>query len=195
MKISDMQSSYLKTEPSGHPGKQRPNFVVYLIKMNKKKIIIIAFLILFLLIVVVVLFSRKEEEVVPLTQPTTTPFTYPKTSPFPVLEKPKGSSIEISDVEVENFYNKEVNTNTRGDTLFVDKGDYQIMYFAKEERFLISILGSPFDKIKGVAEKEFLLTLSINEGEACKLDVSITTPYFANPKEAGVDYKLSFCEE
>ena len=163
--------------------------------MNKKKIIIIAFLILFLLIVVVVLFSRKEEEVAPLTQPTTTPFAYPKISPFPVLEKPKGPSIKISDVEVENFYNKEVNTNTRGDTLFVDKGDYQIMYFAKEERFLISILGSPFDKIKGVAEKEFLLILSISEEEACKLSVSITTPYFANPKKAGVDYKLSFCEE
>jgi len=101
----------------------------------------------------------------------------------------------VSGILVTNVYKRELSTNTRGDVLFSQNGDYQIIYFAKEERFLISIIGSPFDQKRTLAEQNFLKTLAVSEEEACKLQTIITTPSFANPGQSGINYKLSFCDK
>ncbi|TAK95555.1 hypothetical protein EPO05_03825 [Patescibacteria group bacterium] len=72
---------------------------------------------------------------------------------------------------------------------------YEILYYAyQEESFLISITdGVDPQGARAVAEKDFLTTLGVNEADACKLNVSLTVPRYANQELAGVDYGLSFC--
>ena len=115
-------------------------------------------------------------------------------SPSSFLKKPTEEKLVISDVAVDNIYNNEIDINPRGDTLFSQTNDYQIIYFSQEKQFLISIVGSPFDQKRVLAEQEFLRILNINKSDACKLNTIINTPLFANPKESGTNYKLSFCD-
>lgn len=110
-------------------------------------------------------------------------------------EIPKSKFLTINEVELENFYNnKKTDINARGDALIKDTGDAHIIFFNETESFLISILESPFEVKRREAEQEFLETMSLTEEEACKLNVEITTPLFANPDEAGKIFRLSFCK-
>lgn len=111
------------------------------------------------------------------------------------LDKPTGKKMVVSNVSVENIYNSELGTNSRGDILFSQSENYQIFYFSQEKQFLISIIGAPFDQKRILAEQNFLKILKINEKDACKLNTVVNTPSFANPKEAGINYKLSFCDK
>lgn len=76
---------------------------------------------------------------------------------------------------------------------FVQTGQYIIQYSQTSDSFLISIQSAPFDSNRKKAEEAFLESLDITKEDACKLDVSITTPQSVNPKEAGTIYRLSFC--
>jgi hypothetical protein len=105
---------------------------------------------------------------------------------------PTGEKITASGKIVENFF-KKGSINPRGDVLISNTKDYQINYFSKEDQFLISIIGRPFETARKPAEREFLTALNIDEETACDMNVIITTPNFANPNEAGKSYPLSFC--
>lgn len=59
--------------------------------------------------------------------------------------------------------------------------------------YLISILQSPFEEVRQIAETAFLEKLNIDKVAACKLKVNITTMRFANPDQAGQTFHLSFC--
>lgn len=104
------------------------------------------------------------------------------------------AKLEISGVVVNNFLKSEIEKNEQGDSLLVDNSDYQIVYFPKTKEFIVSITDSPFNEIKQRAEKDLVSRLGVEKEEACKFNVVITTPRFANPEEAGKVYKLSFCE-
>lgn len=116
----------------------------------------------------------------------------PTPSPTPRGER-EAEKIEVTGVEINNFYDEETDINTRGDAMFVNTDKYQIVFFSNEQQFLISILDSPFDEVRKQAEKEFLKELGISRGEACTMNVLITTPGYANPENAGRNYRLSFC--
>lgn len=147
------------------------------LKTNKRKVIVtIIIVIIFVITFLVYKLS------------TTTPTT------FSVIEKKTSEKLNITDVSVNNFYKIKINTNPRGDTLFSQNIDYQIIYFSGEEQFLISIMGSPFEEKRALAESNFIQVLGISQEDACKLNVIINTPLFANPDESGVNYKLSFCD-
>jgi hypothetical protein len=114
-----------------------------------------------------------------------------------IIEDPSAKTIELprAGVRVNNFYKRiVVRTNPEGDTIVVDDSGYQIIFMPKSEQFLISILGSPFEKVRKEAEEELLHILGIGRADACRLDVKITTPRFANPAQAGKNFGLSFCE-
>lgn len=145
---------------------------------NKRKII---FVVIIIIIIIIVFLVYK--------------FLSPTPASFSALEKSTGEKLNIADVSVNNFYKIKINTNPRGDTLFSQSTDYQIMYFSKEEQFLISIMGSPFEEKRALAELNFTQVLGITQEEACKLNVIINTPSFANPEESGTNYKLSFCDK
>lgn len=183
--------------------------VLLKIKMSRKKLVLI---ILIVLAVGVLVFyrlvqDRKEirtnvdsepsqemlivrEGEPDYTQPLIS--TENKTSPKPTV--PDSSKIEISNVKVNNFYDDSKKINSSGDRLILEQSDFEAIYFPRGNQFLISVLTSPFYKTRLDAEKAFLEKLDISEKEACKLDVSITTPNFVNPNEAGIDFTLSFCK-
>jgi hypothetical protein len=119
------------------------------------------------------------------------------TASFPTvsLDKlPRGKTMVISGVEVKNFVNDGKILNQYGDIEISNTANYQITYHLPENKFLISVAGSPFFSNASLAENELLRILEIDEESACRLDVSITTPRFANPDEAGGVYGLSFCQ-
>ena len=84
--------------------------------------------------------------------------------------------------------------NSQGDKLINRKEGYEVVYLPQFNQFIISITGKPFLEIKQRAEKEFVDLIGVDNKIACTLNVTIGTPYFANPKYAGKEYKLSFCK-
>ncbi|MEX2008369.1 MAG: hypothetical protein WD850_02700 [Candidatus Spechtbacterales bacterium] len=82
-----------------------------------------------------------------------------------------------------------------GDMKFPDRVGYKILYFQETKRFQITITDPPFDEFRQAAEQDFLRVLDINEQQACRLDVTIRTPLYANPNLAGQVFFLSFCKE
>jgi hypothetical protein len=147
--------------------------------MKKRNKIFLA-LILFIFIGIGLYLERKQK-----SQISTGP---PK---IPVSDKDK---ITVSNVEVENF-TKDAEVVSRGETYLLEENqDFHIIARKKEGQFLISILGAPFSEKRARAEDAFVKKLGITREEACKLNVVITTPAFANKAEAGKNYPLSFCE-
>jgi len=71
---------------------------------------------------------------------------------------------------------------------------FNFLYRTETDSFLISIFSSPFDEVRFEAERAFTKSLGISQTEACKLEVSVTTPHFANPEHSGEIFGLSFCE-
>ena len=106
----------------------------------------------------------------------------------------QSDTMESSGITVKNITKEPVRENTSGDIQFDSTSSYEFTYFKPEDRFLISITGSPFERVRLEAEASFVSQLGIDKAAACKLRVSITTPAFANPDEAGNTYSLSFCE-
>lgn len=156
---------------------------------------IIALLIL-LLILLLAKTSQRAPSVPSRPTPLPTFIKRPTFTPVPVISKPAVDmeKITISEVEMDNFYKKGEKINPQNDILIEKKDNFQIVYLSQFNKFLISILSSPFETARKEAEVEFLTTLGITEEEACLLNVSITTPFFANPDYAGKDFPLSFCK-
>jgi hypothetical protein len=159
---------------------------------KKKKIIIIISVTILILFVIIanLLLPRKGEIVVP----ERTPVPEGSINIPSKFEIPEGETVETNKETVNNFFNENTQVNSRGDALIVNTENYHITYFSKEDQFLITILSSPFEEVRKVAEIDFIQTLGIDKETACKIGVIITTPAFANRDEAGKNYKLSFCE-
>lgn len=161
--------------------------------MNKRKTLIIIAIILVLIAVILflllLLFKKQPVNVTPSVTPYPTFIFQPS-----VTQIPLGVKILISDIPVNNFIKSVKKINSNGDMLIEDNGSYHIVYFPNTRQFLLSIQQSPFEKYRIEAEAALLNLLGINKTQACKLDTVITTPFFANPEEAGQSYKLSFCE-
>lgn len=75
-----------------------------------------------------------------------------------------------------------------------DNAPYSITANKDGDYFKILVTKSPFQQYRLQAEQKFLEQMNLTVEQACKLDVEITTPRFANPQEAGQIYKLSFCQ-
>ncbi len=134
-------------------------------------------------------------EGLPTPTPVVAPISLePETSPTPAVT-PSGDTVTISSVPVNNFYQSTTPFNPQGDRVIADVDNaYKITYLAQFQQFLISINGSPFATYRQQAEGAFLQKMNISQTDACKLNVVIRTPSFANPNEAGQDYPLSFCK-
>lgn len=65
---------------------------------------------------------------------------------------------------------------------YPDSGNYQIL-----------VTGSPFESARQKAEQQFMEQTGFTVEEACAKNVIVNTPSYANPKEAGINYSLSFC--
>lgn len=158
----------------------------------KKFLIIAAVGILLILIFMITIFYPKGDKKISLA-PTATPVI--KRDIYPPVSLPDSleDKITISDIKMNNFYRNPVKINRVGDVTFVSKDWFNISYLAIFKQFIISVRGSPFEDNRKSAETELLAVLGIEEQQACKLNVTITVPFFADPQKSGEDYPLSFC--
>jgi len=161
---------------------------------NKKIALGLAFGVGTLLVVIFLLvLSNREQTPIPKQPVIPTSIIIPTTAKETIPSIPSGSKINVDGVTIRNIYNDAVNINNEGDVQFSTDSGFHLVYLPDMREFLISIRRSPFTSVRIQAERDFLRALGINEEAACKLDVKITTPQFANPQEAGQVYSLSFC--
>lgn len=145
--------------------------------------------------------NKKSPPISPQTTLWPTFFQRPTFGPVatftPAISPPldKEGRIKISNVWVNNFYKAPQGINPSGDVLVADKSEFQIVFLPQFNQFMLSVLASPFSGVRKVAEEEFLKVLGVGRQEACRLNVVVNTPYFANPDYSNQDYPLSFCQK
>lgn len=131
--------------------------------------------------------SDAPSQSTPIIQSTPTPIVIPFT-------KPSVSTLTVNGISVQNFYKQGTIIDTNGDVSIRKTKLYDIVYLAPFQEFIIEVLAKPFQATRLQAERAFLQQLAITQEEACKLRVSLGTPYDVNPVEAGTKFGLSFCE-
>ncbi len=95
-------------------------------------------------------------------------------------------------VEVKNFSDQIIKT-AGAVVLIADQPEYSIEYYKKDESFTITLLKTPVDKSRDLAEKQLLKALDIGIGDACKLKTEVLVPYSVDPDNSGKNLGLSFC--
>lgn len=109
-------------------------------------------------------------------------------------QTPPAAKITVGDgVFVDNF-KVSATPLPGGDSKLIHEDGYEILYLEKFDSFLISILKQPFEVYRQVAETALLSQLGISQTDACRLDVTITTPAYVDPALGGNNFSLSFCE-
>ena len=162
---------------------------------NKKILIAVGIVVLSLVIFVALITNNKE------TDKTSPDPSQQKTGPYQLPESKinleeiptEPDKVIIGETETKNFYKSAQAINESGSAVVNKSQDYEIVYTPEFSRFNITVLGSPFTQARKTAENKFIETLGINTETACKLNVVVSTPYFANPNESGQSYGLSFC--
>jgi len=149
------------------------------------------------LVIYFVFFFKNDSPLTGILPSPTTPTPLPPLPPTPPPISPKGDTLSIGTpsgiVEVKNFYNNPLQVNAENDVLVVRADAYEMAYIAKDSSFILSITASPVGPTTLAAEKELLRVLDITEEEACRLNVSVGIPHFADPELSGKQYGLSFC--
>lgn len=107
----------------------------------------------------------------------------------PTLNVPiqSGGTIPVSD------FTKNPQQVLPDTTVIQQDNNFSIVYFTKDQAFLITILSEPAQASRILAEQEFLDKLGISQIDACKLTVSLTVPAWVNANLASQDWGLSFC--
>lgn len=108
-----------------------------------------------------------------------------------VIVSPKGTPPPTKEASLD-FQSPQI-INRQGDVRLFTSETYDIVYYPTKNKYHISIIGFPFSDVRLKAEQRLLEITKVGPETACQLDVLITTPYFANPNEAGKEYDLSFC--
>ena len=163
--------------------------------MDKNRKLISYGLIIFLIFLIVyliylVFFIKKPAEIKLPEQISVPTFIL-----SPTLPQSSGTEkISASGISVDNFYGNAYEVMPNNDVIIRQNTDFQFVYFAKGDYFLLSINNSPFDDVRKKSEQELIKILNINQEEACKLKIRIYTPYRVNPDFAYKDYPLSFCQ-
>jgi len=182
----------------------------------KKNIFIISIIVLIVATITFFLFRNKKNDVIISKTSETT------TTTEPIIEQPKemqddttvssGTEIEKPEVpfikpeterfdiktnagvvSIVNVYKKSVGDGGFNGTIFKDNDLYFMAYYPSPEGFIISIRSANAEKIRMVAEKDFIETLKISKTDACKLNVSLSVPMSIDENLAGQDFGLSFC--
>lgn len=93
-------------------------------------------------------------------------------------------------------------TNNQLQTTFVPQEEivpetqenYSITYDPNYNMYIISVLNTPFDKIRVQAEQALLKKVGLSPEEACdKIKVQIGTPNYVDPNQTQIYDTFSFC--
>lgn len=168
--------------------------------MKKKVIVIGGVFILVLVIILGFLQSRravdtikeepaqKTEDQTGVSRPVKTPFVK-KTILVPNTPKFISSGVEINNV----FKSSNATVTPEKDVIVVDKTGFQIRYLSQFDQFLITVLNPNFEAGRADAEKALIQSTGVSMEDACKLNVSISTPAYINDQYGGKTFKLSSC--
>ena len=106
-------------------------------------------------------------------------------TPTSKIEAPPPVPIPIPSPKVLNKYESVVYQDP--------SSNFEISYLPPEDQYIITVYGSPFLQYRQEAEQSFIKIYRLTIAEACSKKVTIGTPFYSNPQEAGKIYKLSFC--
>jgi hypothetical protein len=167
---------------------------------DMKKYIVFGIAFIGIITLFILIVGRKETRT-PMAIPTPTQSVLPNISEYPritgsnvtPLPTTTAGTIVIHDVPVRDFMS-EAKPNDIGDMVVEENAEYQLVYQSRSKRFLLSILGTPFDSAQLSAEEGMLKTLGISKEDACWLGVMETTPSYANPEYAGKVFNPTFCD-
>ncbi|MCL5667200.1 MAG: hypothetical protein M1383_05535 [Patescibacteria group bacterium] len=101
-------------------------------------------------------------------------------------------STNQGDVEI-NDVTKNPVFDFNGDMVVKENSNYHILYFSKDQSFLITILAQPVRQSRQQAENAFLTLTGLDAAGACKLKVSLTVPNDVDQNLSGQEWGLSFC--
>jgi hypothetical protein len=96
-------------------------------------------------------------------------------------------------VTVNNFYASNPPVDTSNYIVITITQNYLIDYNPTDSSFWIGVSGIPFSAWQSAAEQDFLATLGIDQGDACKLSVVEGVIYDPNNPDDGMSFPLSFC--
>ena len=71
--------------------------------------------------------------------------------------------------------------------------DFNIIYFADDNSFVIGILKEPLGAIRKEAEQSLMVTLGITSSDMCKLKYTIGTTSYVSDTYGGKNLGFSFC--
>jgi hypothetical protein len=114
------------------------------------------------------------------------------------VSSPSGSTITIGtsqgSVAMNNFYKSpDYIAQDQQAVVIRQTATSTIIYNISDSSFWVGVNGTPFSDLRNAAEKYFLTTLGISEGDACKLNVTEGVIYSANNPDYGKSFPLSFC--
>lgn len=162
--------------------------------MNTKSILI--FIGLFIIIggIFYAIFGMRE------TEPGIDGGSLPLGNGAPPISAPPSSQDTISiktrgteTISVKNFYKNAEEITEEGDVVIADTSDYILMYFPKDQGFIIRLNNPDVGRARAAAENAFLVFLDVTKDQACNIRVSVTVPLAINATYGGKDYGLSFC--
>ncbi len=160
-----------------------------------KKFIIIAIALIVLLAVGAVIFFGQKQGTAPLPPvnsglpaATSTIISNPPSGNIVTLQTSQGA-VHINNI----FKNPQQVTPDKTSMLVSGTNGYDILYYAPDGSFLISISATPVTTIIAQAESAFLQLLGISKSDACKLKVQVSVPISVDPNYAGQNFGLSFC--
>mgnify|MGYP001574926590 FL=1 len=83
--------------------------------------------------------------------------------------------------------------NPQGDTLLFESDQFSIEFQPAFNKYLITIVATPFETIRKDAENKFLEVTGFSKDEACTKNVSVGTIISVDEQRAGKIFGLSFC--
>jgi hypothetical protein len=125
-----------------------------------------------------------------------TAFTTSSDALVPVYQAPTSPTITLGtsqgSVVVDNFYKTALGAK-EAFVVLAQNDNYEIGYDTDSSGFYLDIKQSPFGINLASAETDFLKLLNINQIDACKLTVVVTTESIASSSLSGKLSPLSFC--
>ncbi len=95
-------------------------------------------------------------------------------------------------LQVNDFTQKAVQ-KTNDVAVINTSASYKLVYFFKDQSFLITLLSPPLGQARNLAENDLLKQLGISQQQACQLNVSVRVPGDVDGAYSGKELGLSFC--
>lgn len=109
--------------------------------------------------------------------------------------RPSTKTIEVSGITINNPWKNAVDIEPGEKPVLTKNEKYRIVFQPKYNLVLITILATPYQDVRKEAEQDLLNQLGVSKEEACKLNVSVGSPYFANKEVITDSSRLSFCSK